>query len=130
MSKRSKRHNKKRGSHITANRPPNRLLPRLRFPVPLNIIEDNRTPRFPLTRLRAHKLITSLSITPRRVSRPTHQSWTSPLKTPSLKLPREAVICLRRSIRKEVLFATGKGGSKHKRKYRRTEHSKIICRRK
>lgn len=36
-------------------------------------------------------------------------------------------LCVRRETRREVLFAKGKGGSRHKRKVRRNANSKIGC---
>lgn len=36
-------------------------------------------------------------------------------------------VCVRREQRREVLFAKGKGGSRHKRKVRRNPNSKIGC---
>jgi len=46
-------------------------------------------------------------------------------------LPREAVVCVRRQQRKEVIFAIGKGGSRRNpKKYRTNADTKIQCRRK
>jgi hypothetical protein len=43
--------------------------------------------------------------------------------------PPDAVICAKRNVRREVIFARGKGGGGHKRKPRYTEYSNISCRR-
>lgn len=41
--------------------------------------------------------------------------------------PSRPSVCQRREVRKEVLFAKGKGGSRHPRKVRRNETSKYGC---
>lgn len=43
--------------------------------------------------------------------------------------PRDAVVCVRRKIRKEVIFATGKAGRGGQRRPRRNENSDVVCRR-
>lgn len=44
-----------------------------------------------------------------------------------VRLPRRAVICVKRSIRREVLFALGKGGKNGGKTYRRTPDSYYSC---
>lgn len=45
---------------------------------------------------------------------------------PKFASPRAVIVCARRSIRKEVMFATGQGGRKHRRG-RRGRNSDVRC---
>lgn len=45
------------------------------------------------------------------------------------KVPGRTAVCVRRSMRREVLFATGRSGGGKRRRPRRTEASSISCRR-
>lgn len=47
--------------------------------------------------------------------------------TAVFSLPRDAIICARRKIRKQVLFAKGKGGANHKRRHKYTKDSQFRC---
>lgn len=131
---RKSQHRTKRGIKPTASRyvnymPRERLLPRPRLAV-LTPIEDFRRQSFPIPEARSYRLATAALV------RPEMQRFRSLTKgiVPRLSqvLPMEAIVCLRRSIRKEVLFAAGKGGSRGRKnkKYHRSETSKILCRRK
>ena len=42
-------------------------------------------------------------------------------------VPRDAVICARRKIRKEVIFAKGKAGRGGQRRPRRNDYSNVVC---
>lgn len=52
-------------------------------------------------------------------------------ETHTFTLPKKTAVCIRRQSRKEVLFATGKGGKRHNnRRSRRNQHSYISCKKK
>lgn len=115
----------KRDFKPIANR---RLLKAPRLPV-LRPIEDFRRNSFPLTRARAYNLITI------RPTKPSVRPYKSLYpRVPALSrlahvLPKEAVVCVRRAQRREVLFALGRGGSRSKQgRHRTNETSKIHCR--
>lgn len=117
----------KRASQMSTNR--SRLLKAPRIPVQLRNVEDFRTPSFPLTRARAYRLMTSQPIRP--ISTPYKNLYprVSAFSRMADVLPKQAVVCVKRSIRKEVIFASGHGGSRKKqRPHRRNETSKIHCR--
>lgn len=116
---------RKRDLRYIANVSRPKLLSLARPVLSLKTIQDRRMDTYPLRRVSQHRIITSAPIEPRFIlKKPSVVS--SMLMSPAL--PKNAVVCVRRKIRKEVLFALGKGGSKHKRHYRRSETSKIVCR--
>jgi len=127
MSKKrqSKKHPPKRGLATTTNR---RLLKAPRLPV-LTTISDFRQTSFPLTRARAYVLLNSLPVKPLSTPYKNLYPRVEPLHRIAPNLPKNAVVCVRRAVRREVLFATGRGGSRKKqRPHRRNETSNIHCR--
>lgn len=48
-------------------------------------------------------------------------------RTVGFSLPWNVVICVRRKVRREVIFAAGKSGRNGKKPYRRTEYSEVRC---
>lgn len=117
----------KRGFNITTNQ---RLLPRLKFPArltPLSALEDNRRSSFHDRRIRSP----FITLSGHAVKTVNKYALPSQLSVPTFKqqLPRDAVVCFRRQTRREVIFASGKGGGSHRRKYKRNDTSKIICKR-
>lgn len=44
-------------------------------------------------------------------------------------LPRDAVVCAKRNVRKEVIFAMNKAGRGGQRRPRRNENSNVVCKR-
>lgn len=133
MSKKrsSKKHPPKRGLHTTANRStPPRLLKAPRIPV-LRKIEDFRIKSFPLASARGYRLMDLNPVKPISTPFKTLYPKIVPLNRIADALPRDAIVCLKRSIRREIMFATGRGGSRKKQKpHRRNETSKIHCRKK
>lgn len=121
-------HPPKRDFQPIANRPARLLkVPRLSVLTP---IEDFRVNSFPLTRARAYRIITTHAVTPRSVPYKNLYPRVRPLHRVARVLPREAVVCVRRSVRREVMFATGRGGRRgSQRPHRRNETSAIHCRR-
>lgn len=128
MARRSRNNSKsvKRDAYIIPSRPliDNRLLYR---PAPLLLqIEDRRSflPYRP-----TFKNLMAEPIRPR--IRPQRSARRSYMPRMLSQFPREAVVCARRKIRKEVIFATGSGGMRgNKPRYNRSSTSEIICRRK
>lgn len=122
---------RKRDFGIITNRPnppSRRLLSRPRLSV-LTPIEDFRVNSFPLTRARAYKLLDATPATPGRVASLPKLSWHMPRVVD--RLTPQAIVCLRRQVRKEVVFASGSAGRRgRKNSYRRNETSNIHCRRK
>lgn len=115
---------KKRGLQITTNLP--RLLLKNLVQVPLSPIEDNRRRYFPHNQPRGYyvRVDSGYRHVPLSRSRPptaTHRLSVRP------KLPIQAVVCVRRRIRREVLLAMGRGGGNHKRKYHRNQQSNVRC---
>lgn len=51
----------------------------------------------------------------------------NPLLNVSFSLPKNALVCVRRKMRKQVLFATGGAGKKFKKRPRRNENSQYHC---
>lgn len=118
--------------HNANLRLPNRAI----LPSLVNFIgEDHRRfhPNGPNRRLR---LLSGRPILPTPViggySRPKHSGRPrlfDPFRV-NFVVPRTAVICVRRQIRKEVMFATGRGGSRRPQKRPHlNSNSSIICRR-
>lgn len=106
--------------------------PLLHRPVisPLMVIEDRRILK-PINRLLQSSL-RNLSAAPISHTK-SHYKAPRPFYMPRSfdSLPRDAVICARRKIRKEVIFALGSGGRRGSKKpYRRSSTSNIHCRRK
>lgn len=106
-----------------------RLLKAPRIPVILNRVQDFRRDSFPLTRARAYRLLDATPATP--ASKPYGSLYP---RVPALSrlanvLPKEAVVCARRAVRREVIFATGSGGRRgRKSQYHKSETSNIHCR--
>lgn len=120
-----KKHPPKRDFQPIANR---RLLKVPRLPV-LRQVEDFRRNSFPLTRARAYSLVTFHPTKPQSVPFKNLYPRVAPLNRMAHVLPKQAIVCVRRATRREVLFATGRGGSRSpQRRHRRSETSKIHCR--
>ena len=91
--------------------------------LPLSSLQDNRLRSWSNYQIPpTHVSVRSARpLKPRRIISPTHNLFSFE------RLPKHAVVCVRRKIRREVLFASGHGGGRHKRKYNRSQNSKIRC---
>lgn len=94
---------------------------------PLKQIEDRRT-YYP-GKFRPAGLI-SVGKRPRLIAKQ-NPAYKAPSQTKAIVAfaePKKVAVCIRRKTRKEVLFATGKGGSRKKQKPpRKSEFSDISC---
>ncbi len=114
MAKKTKKPSIKKSVRVITNN--------ARRPARLHMIQDNRL--FSPTPL-VQREIRRINITPVIVkSRPNiRKRGTSAF----LSIPRSAIICARRKIRKEVIFAKNKGGSGNRRP-KFNENSQLHCR--
>lgn len=99
---------------------------------PLQLVEDRRryhplgfrAPAATFSRLDQRRLVERLVSPPRAVSA---SSWTMPAARIGFAVPRKVAVCVRRKMRRQVLFAvggTGKG-SRARRKY--NQFSTVVC---
>lgn len=126
--------NSKRGSYISTAKPSRllrvRLSPLPRLPSTIPSLPTWNPPqrdwrRVPPPQRRVATLSgTRAKLAPAKVLNP----YSYPSSLLRAVVPEKTWICVRRKIRKEVLFAAGVGGSKSpKRNPRHTEKSKIRC---
>lgn len=95
----------------------------IRDPFEFSEIEDYR--QWQPTGRKARQ-VASLSSRPAKVVTPSPVSMFSPI-VQAFQYPKHVVTCVRRKVRKEVLFALGHGGRGSRRPKRRNPRSNIKC---
>lgn len=117
---------------------PSRRLPRLLPRLVAASGEDHRV-HLPKNAIRRLRNLAAVPVRPRvrfrslpRNAKAYRDVYLGGLRSKSLSfdfvLPRDAVVCARRKIRREVIFAKGKAGRGGQRKPRFNERSKLVCR--